>query len=232
MDLADLVLELFLAAQQAPVGDGPAFERAFVERLHGTTIRIESVPGGARLYGFASQSGLAHQLDVVAALADGDVIVELKAHRGAMPKNELLRFKAATDDYLMGLAADAPSRPIYRVFGGPGHASRGMRRYAALHGIALVEGGRWPSLVLAGERVPWSVEEAPSLETRRSILALVRPMQEALRPIRGGYFASPWARTQSPDAILELQDEWSFRLWAELDRGPTVGGLAASPWAA
>ena len=46
-----------------PPLDGPALERVMTERLHGKGIRLESIPGGSRLYGFPSQSGLAHQLE-------------------------------------------------------------------------------------------------------------------------------------------------------------------------
>jgi hypothetical protein len=219
VDVGRLVVELFVAAQGVPPSDGPALERAMVDRLHGDGIRLESIPGGSRLFGFASQSGLAHQLDLVVGLDTVDAIVEMKAHRGALPKNELLRFKAATDDYFIGLGHHVPTRPIHRVFGGQGRASRAMRRYAALHGIALVEGDRWPSSLLASDRVLWDPGEGPSLEERRSLATLVRPIQDVLRPVRGGYLVSALPQAQSFEAILDLQDDWSLRLWAELDSG-------------
>jgi hypothetical protein len=233
MDLVDLVLELFMAAQGAQPGDGPALERAMTDRLHGKGIRLESIPGGSRLYGFPSQSGLAHQLDLVAALDGADAIVELKAHPAAMPKDGLLRFKAATDDYFVGLGRDLPNRPIYRVFGGPGRASQGMRRYAALHGIALVEGDRWSSCTLASDRLQWPIEVGgPSLDSRRLLERLIRPMQEVMRPVGDGYLVSRWPGTCPLDAVLDLQDDWSLRLWAEIDRGLSDDDRILGGWAA
>lgn len=232
MDLAGLVSALFAVVQRVEPSDGLALEQAVVDRLHGVGIRLESIPGGCRLFGFASESGLAHQLDLVAALASADAIIELKAHHGTMPKNELLRFKAVTDDYFIGLGRHRPRRPLYRVFAGPGRMTRGMRRYAALHGVALVEGDRWPSCMLASDRLPWSVDEAPSAESRRSIDTLVRSMDEVLRPVPSGYLAPAWPGARTVDAVLDLQDEWSIRRWTELDRGGPADDEAFDRWAA
>lgn len=230
MDLADLILELFEASQDAEPGRGHAFERAVANQLHEKGIPLESVPGGARLFGFGSASGLAHQLDVVAALDSADVIIELKARASATPKNDLLRFKAATDDYFMALSCEPPTRPIYRVFTMLGIASRSMRRYAAIHGIAMVERDRWPSTVLASDRlwIPGN-DDLPAAMDRRALRRLVGPVHVAdgssLTAIR-----HPGSRI-TLDAVLNLQDEWSVRLWAAVERradgAPISGGMAA-----
>ena len=74
---------------------------------------------------------------ITLSCTDAIVLAEWKAYRGVFPKNELLRFKAATDDYYMSLGTAGLSRPVFRIFGGIGIASDDLRRYAALHGIAL-----------------------------------------------------------------------------------------------
>lgn len=232
MDVTDLVLELFGAAQTAEPSDGLALERSMVDRLHQRGARMESIPGGCQLYGFASQSGLAHQLDLVVGLDGADAIVELKANRSSLPKDGLLRFKAATDDYFVGLGRELPNRPIYRVYGGLGTASRGMRRFAALHGIAVVEGDRWPSCALGSDDVSWPDEDGPSVEARRMLRRLVRPMQEVLHPVRDGYLVPPWPEAYSPDAILDVQDEWSSRVWGALDLSGLDDDRAAGRWPA
>ena len=226
MDLVDLGLDLFRAAQTAASGDGRAWESAAVSCVVGHGARPESVPGGARLYGFRSASWLAHQLDAVVALDGVDVILELKAHGKALPKNDLLRFKAATDDFYVGLGRDLPRRPIYRLFAGLGVASMGMRRYAALHGIAMVERDRWPSIVLASPKVLGPADR-PSCPEQRALACLVRPMQVVLRPSGGGYVVGPGLADRALDATLDLQDIWSERSWASIDL--EMAGRAVKP---
>src|SRR4051794_16783651 len=73
---------------------GRRWERRVAEYLTDHGIRTDTLPGGYRLLGHASLSGLGHQLDATMACSDAVVIGEWKAYRGAIPKNELLRFKA------------------------------------------------------------------------------------------------------------------------------------------
>ncbi len=233
MDFADLILELFLAAQTTVPGDGLAWEHGTLDRVQRAGGTVESFPGGSRLYGFAAASGLAHQLDGVVGVHGADVILELKAHSSAMPKNELLRYKAATDDFCLGLGHDLPRRPIYRIFGGPGSVSRGMQRYAAASGIAIVEGDRWPATLLASDRVAWPVElGGPSGSERRLLASLVRPMQDVLKPVPGGYFTAAGRPEASVDGILDLQTEWSARLWSVIDTGLRDSEAVLGRWAA
>src|SRR4051794_30649961 len=116
--------QLFLLARAADLPRtrerGPAWERMVFDLLAGHMIPVESAPGGFQVCGHSSLSGLSHQLDAVFGNRDAVVVAEWKAHRGPIPKNEFLRFKAASDDYLMALARFIPSRPVVRVFGGPG----------------------------------------------------------------------------------------------------------------
>ena len=221
----DLCLDLFVLAQQQAddavgSGRGQVWEDAVAERLAGRGIPVESVPGGYRVLGFMSLSGLLHQVDSTLSCLDAIVLAEWKAYRGAWPKNELLRFKAATDDYFMALGAAGLSRPVFRVLGGIGKASYELRRYAALHGIAIIERDRWPLPILASTECIWpgNLADGPSLNEQEALAWGVRPLQRVLRPHRSGGFLMP--RPQSGarvDSILRLHEHWSDRLWEEID---------------
>lgn len=218
MDLVDLALELFTAAYRAVPGDGEAWEGAARAALTQRGARFEQIPGGATLFGFPSASGLPHQLDAVVRLDDAYVILELKAHGTLVPKNDLLRFAGATDDFVFGLGCELPDRPIHRVMATLGRSSEGMRRFAAYRGIALIERGRWPSLVLSSPSIVWPEGDgAPTEHTREQLDRLVRPVQSVLRPVGHGHLYDPALSRFAVDALLALEDEWSGRLWAALD---------------
>lgn len=186
-------------------------------------VPVESVPGGYRVFGHTSLSGLRHQIDGTFGCTDGLVIGEWKAYKGSIPKNELLRFKAATDDYYAALARSLPDRPVLRVFGGTGRATDDLRRYAALHGITLIDSQLWPAAVLAAENLEWPESDAPgpSADERRMLAWLGRPMQSVLRPRRDGSLLIP----PDPGAFrigscIDLHEHWSARLWDALDTLP------------
>ena len=234
-----LCLDLFVLAQQetgSAVGAAPGrvWEDAVAERLAGRGIPVESVPGGYRVLGFMSLSGLPHQVDSTLSCTDAIILAEWKAYRGTFPKNELLRFKAATDDYYMAFGAADLSKPVFRVFGGIGEASYELRSYAALHGIALLERDRWPLPILAStERIwPGSPVGAPSGNEQKALAWGVRPLQRVLRPHPSGGFLLP--RPQSVarvDAFLRLHEHWSDRLWEDIDlelAGPEW--MLLQPW--
>ena len=223
--LTDLCRDLFVLAQQK-TGDavgaarGRVWEDAVRERFAVRGIPVESVPGGCRVLGFMSLSGLPHQVDSTFACSDAIVLAEWKAYGGILPKNELLRFKAATDDYYMAFGAAGLSKPVFRLFGGIGEASHELRRYAALHGIALIERDRWPLPILASSECIWPGNPGggPSANERRALAWGVRPMQRVLRPHPCGGFLLP--RPQSAarvDSFLRLHEHWSDRLWEDVD---------------
>ena len=220
-----LCLDLFVLAQQQPhdvVGTerGRVWEDAVAERLAQRGIPVESVPGGYRVLGFMSLSGLAHQVDSTLACSDAIVLAEWKAYRGALPKNELLRFKAATDDYFMAFGAAGVSRPVFRVFGGIGEASRELRRYAALHGIALIEHDRWPLPILVSSECIWPGNRAggPSVQERKALAWAVRPMQRVICPHPSGGFLLPRPPSLARvDSVLGLHECWSDKLWDDID---------------
>jgi hypothetical protein len=186
-------------------------------------VATECAPGGLTLLGHTSLSGLRHQIDSVFASDEAIVVAEWKAHHGAIPKNELLRFKAASDDYLMALAGSMPRRPVIRVFGGPGFASERIRRYAALHGIVIIDARRWPAPVLASTDVEWPAMGGLGLgDTARRILGWgSRPWQSVMRPVRGGaFFVDATAPIIRVDRFLRLESYWSDRLWLAAQRDP------------
>lgn len=222
---ADLCLDVFLLAQQqsyetAGARRGRVWEDAVAERLADRGIPVESVPGGYRVLGFVSLSGLAHQVDSTLACSDAIVLAEWKAYRGALPKNELLRFKAATDDYYMAFGAAGLSRPVLRLFGGIGGATYELRRFAALHGIALIEREWWPVPILVSSECDWPGGPAggPSANDQRALAWAVRPMQRVIHPHPSGGFLLPRPPSQARiDSVLHLHEQWSDQLWDDVD---------------
>jgi hypothetical protein len=225
---AALCRDLFLLAQDplAEAGQrrGTAWENRVADHLAMRGLPVEAMPGGCRIFGHASLSGLVHQIDGTIACPDALVIGEWKAHRGLIPKNEVLRFKAATDDFYMVMAGAIPAAPVMRVFGGAGRATRELRSYAALHGITVIDPEHWPAPLVAADRLGWPEQhrQAPSADDRRTLAWLSRPMQQVLTPMAGGAFLAPPAPSASRiAAALDLQDHWSARLWdaADSDHG-------------
>jgi hypothetical protein len=146
---------------------------------------------------------------------------EWKAHRGAIPKNELLRFKAVSDDYYLALGPNVPRRPILRLFGGTGAISPELRRYAALWGIALIDPDWWPAPLLSSARTTWPGSIDPPPVDRRQLSWLARPLQRTLsRQADGSYRLPPPAARSHVDAVIDLQARWSDELWDQVDCEP------------
>ena len=220
-----LCRDLFLMAQVPLMGDarGHQWERSIQEHLANRGVRSDVLPGGYSLFGTSSLSGLSHQLDATLASRDAIVIGEWKAYRGAFPKNDLIRFKAVTDDYYFGLRGQHPTRPILRLFGGPGVAKRELRSYAAIWGITLIDSERWPAPVLASERLMWPSgdSEAPAQEDRRHLAWLSRPLQHMLARLPDGdYRVQRPPSTAAIAGALDRHDFWSERLWFSIDSVP------------
>ena len=128
--LSDLFCLAHAHLATATAGDGRAFERRVARHLSRSEFVRSRCSPGVRSLGSQSLSGLHHQIDATGATREAIVIGEWKAYRGAIPKNELMRFKAATDDYWLRQHPFATTS-VVRVFGGTGHASPALRRYAA-----------------------------------------------------------------------------------------------------
>lgn len=235
----ELCRDVFLLAGTADLprgrSRGQAWERVVSDYLASRMVATECAPGGLTLMGHTSLSGLGHQIDSVFASDDAIVIAEWKAHQGAVPKNELLRFKAASDDYLTALGGSMPRRPVIRMFGGPGFACERLRRYAALHGIVVIDARRWPAPVLASTAFEWPAPgRCPSDAERRILNWGSRPWQAVMRPVRGGaFFVEGTGPAVRVDRFLRMESYWSDRLWKSAAHHPawlerTIGHLRGS----
>lgn len=206
-----------LAAGEA--GDGRAFEYR-IERHHAAIgVRPVDVLSGVRSLGSQSLSGLYHQIDATGTTREAIVIGEWKAYRGLIPKNDLLRFKAATDDYWLRQHPYVTA-PVMRVFGGTGRVSPSLRRYAAQWGICLITTNLWPSPLLASETTSWP-DGGPGRQARRYLSWLTRPLGSIFVPQADGSWSIPKpADDATLDHFLALQDQWSDKLWERFDNRP------------
>jgi hypothetical protein len=144
------------------------------------------------------------------------VIGEWKAYRGAIPKNDLLRFKAATDDYWLRQHQHAMA-PVIRVFGGTGYASQALRRYAAVWGICLITTDRWPAPLLASDTTAWP-DGGPDRLARRNLAWLTRPLGTVCAPQPDGSWSIPKPASDATiDHFLAIHDRWSDELWRRFD---------------
>jgi hypothetical protein len=200
-------------------GMGYAFERRIERQLAAVGIRPVQILSGVRSLGSQSLSGLYHQIDATGRTREALVIGEWKSYRGAIRKNELLRFKAVTDDYWLGQHPHAIA-PVIRVFGGTGSVSPELRRYAALWGICLITPDCWPAPILASGETYWPGKN-PDTTERRNLAWLSRPIEAVCRPHRGGgwLIPSPPARPVV-DRLIALQDHWSGQLWRRFNGQP------------
>ena len=222
--LPALCRDIFLLAHIEPRSRrGWKWEKMIADYLAMRNVPVEALPGGYTVFGHVSLSTLRHQIDGTIGCADAIVVAEWKAFKGDMPKNELLRFKAASDDYFMALGSNIPNRPLVRLFGGTGHASDKLRAYAYLHGIALIERGRWPAPTLITENAVRRHQESPrpSAVDRKHLAWTFRPVQSVLIARNNGSFVFP--KPPSPAMIKSLDslhEHWSEALWEEIDSEP------------
>ncbi len=222
---SDLCRYLYVLAQAIDATPGPSrgwrWEQRIATVLSHRGLPVESMPGGVRVLGVMPASGLHHQTDAAISCKDAYVIGEWKAYTARVPKNEVMRFKAVTDDLYDTMAEHAPRRPILRLFGIAGDASTELRWYAARHGITLVERSRWPAPVLACNDLPWPAGEGPSQIDRRRLAWLSRSLQDVYPRLPDGSLRLP-RRLPDPaiSSLLAIQDRWSERLWALIDSRP------------
>jgi hypothetical protein len=206
-----------LAAGEA--GDGRAFERRVERHLAAIGVRPVEVFSGVRSLGSHSLSGLYHQIDATGATREAVVIAEWKAYRGAIPKNDLLRFKAATDDYWLRQYPFATA-PVLRVFGGTGYVSPALRRYAAHWGICLITTDWWPAPLLASDTTAWPAA-GPGRLARRYLAWLTRPLGTVYAPQLDGSWVIPKPASEAViDHFLRLHQHWSDELWRRFDIRP------------
>jgi hypothetical protein len=224
---SSLCRDLFLLAQtpdeSAGRERGSRWESQITTELALQGYPVECAPGGIRVFGVLPASGLRHQTDAAIDCVDAHVLGEWKSYRGPVPKNEVLRFKATSDDLYDALIQHRPRRPVLRLFGVRGDASRELRWYAARHGITLVERTRWPAPVLADVGLPWPPGEGPGRIDRGRLAWLSRPLQRVYPHQPDGSLRLPRPLPDAAvEALLDLHDCWSDRLWDTLDSDPMV----------
>jgi hypothetical protein len=214
--LAGLCLDLFLAAHAhlaaGRCGDGRGLERRIADYLDQSGMPNSN---GFRVFGRGSLSGIYHQLDEQTTCTRAHVAGEWKAYTGQIPKNDLLRFKAATDDYWLAAGARR-DKPLIRVFGGTGRVTQAMRTYAAHWGIVLITPDRWPIPTLYDPYLIWGPTgmDAPSPLDTRVLRTLMQPLGDVLTPMPDGSWRVP-AMAEATDLAhrLQLWQTWSDRAW-------------------
>jgi hypothetical protein len=230
--VASVCLDIFILgvdyAAERRCGDGYGFENVVARHL---TRRGVSVRGrdGTRVVGPQSLSGLRHQIDAQGDIGDGLLIGEWKAYRRTIPKNELLRFHAVTEDYWL-LNPRAAGRPVFRFFGGTGRITPAARRFAARWGICLITPETWPALALADPTIAWPEGDGPSSYERRTLTWLARPLQSVFSTTNSGQLLLPAPVDDATvDTRLALQDRWSEVAWDWwFDRGPRFTDLVSA----
>ena len=225
--LASLCRDIFLLAHTDICSHGPRrgweWEQRITEYLASRNVPAEAQPGGYTVFGHVSLSTLKHQIDGTIGCSDAIVIAEWKAFRDKIPKNELLRFKAASDDYFMALGSNMPSRPVVRIFGGTGYASDEVRAYAYLHGIALIEKERWPTPILVSNSVIRHCSDftGPKAADRKHLAWTFRPVQKVLVTQEDGSFVFPRPPAAAMiESLSSMHEYWSDALWEEIDSKP------------
>jgi hypothetical protein len=214
--LAELCLDLFLAGHAhlaaGEAGDGHGFERRIRDYLEAQALPHGS---GFRIFGRRSVSGIYHQIDEQTDCTQALIAGEWKAHTGQIPKNDLLRFKAATDDYWLS-PRTRRDKPVLRIFGGTGRITPSMRTYAAQWGIVLITPDRWPIPTLCDPDILWGPAgiDGPGPAALRTLRSLMRPLGQLLRPQPDGSWTTPPIPAAEDLAHrLHLWQDWSERAW-------------------
>jgi len=230
---ATLCGDLYLLSLEDVSGEGPArgwrWERMIADRLVDRGYPARAVPGGVSIFGVTPASTLRHQIDAEIRCVDALVIGEWKAYRGSVPKNEVLRFKAISDDIFDGMAGRPPRMPVLRLFGVAGDASPELRWYAARHGVTLIERTRWPAPVLADPYLHWPIDAQPTDRQLERLHWLSRSLQEAYpRASGGGYVVPPLPKAATVEAMLRTHDELSERLWRLVEQEDDLEDLGVA----
>lgn len=225
--LVEVAWALFQAARdpaaQTSVSDGDRWERYIASSLRAVGARVGQLPGTCMPFGLRSMSGLPHQLDLAASVPGAVFLLEMKSHRRVVPKNDLLRFVAASEDCFLGLGPYVPSQPLYRMLVSIAPTSPPARLYAGVRGVGIVDGSIWPAAALASLRLSWPGGIVPpSTEERKALAQLVRPMQDDFN-IRADGAGVRYAAAAPIAWAIQLQHEWSARA----DQLARAGG---GPW--
>lgn len=205
----------------AHLAEGQAGDGAGFEKRVGSHLEALALPNarGFRIFGRRSLSGIYHQLDTQTTCDEALIVGEWKAYSGRIPKNDLLRFKAVTDDYwLAGMTRTG--LPVVRIFGGTGQVTEAMRVFAAQWGIVLITPDRWPVPALCHPDLLWSPGDLdpPSAADLRTMVSLIRPLNAVLAPqADGSWRVPPMASAGDVAPRFRVWENWSERAWAWWD---------------
>lgn len=220
--LAGLCLDLFLMGHahlaSGQAGDGFGFERRVRSHLDALGLPTSR---DFRVFGRRSLSGIYHQLDEQTSCREALVVGEWKSYTEQIPKNDLLRFKAATDDYWL-LEQPAAELPVVRVFGGTGRVTEAMRTYAAHWGIVLITPDRWPIPALCDQDLLWGPGDlrGPAVVDQRTLASLIGPLGAVLVPQEDGSWRIPTMAAATDIAHrLKVWEHWSDVAWSWWDDG-------------
>lgn len=221
--LSALSLDLFLLGHAhlaaGQTGDGAGFERRIRRHLDAAGLPNAS---GFRIFGRRSLSGIYHQIDEQTSCKQAGVIGEWKAYTGQIPKNDLLRFKAVTDDYWLA-PGTRRDQPLVRVFGGTGSVTPAMRVYAAQWGIILITPDVWPIPALLDPELVWGPGDLtpPTPGNRAALATLIRPVQHIMQQQIDGSWRIPSIPAHADLASrFQLWQTLSDRAWTWWDEQP------------
>lgn len=181
-------------------------------------------PGSRHLFGYASASGLRHELDA-AGIRDVAVVLELKDQADSVARGQVDEFDGKTFDYFAGAALQGYFATLYRMIWSTSEIAPPVRRYAALRGIAMVGPDRvpLPALLAASERWDaecWFPERLLSelvLLGERACAPLAWEVDRCKRGHRYTHPASLWTNKELDD--LEYLHDAASEEWLDwLDR--------------
>lgn len=224
--LAEVTLDAFLLARYC-VGnglpEGRAWERAVGTLLHRPGLSRRQNAGLTTLFGAASLSGSAHELDGAASGWQGCLLLECKALTSGVSKGDVATFHLKTFDFYCGQIDTAAQDRWWRILVSASRASDAVRTLCFRMGILLCDPQDFPLPVLLRAAAHPAGDEALPAVKLRELLRLAEapclPMQDQWRIVGNEVRFRPmqWSREDMSD-LLWLQDELTADLFDAYDR--------------
>ena len=213
--LAAFSLEAWLLARfsMTPV-EWRAWEQAIGDLLRRPQLPNRQRAGMTTLFSVQAASGIAHELDAVAAGGDTVIVVECKAQTSGVAKADAALFHEKTLDFFYAMPRHFRTERWWRVIASSTPVSNSVRAFCMSLGLVLIDPSRLPLPVLL------RVASRPGADMclREALLQdLVRLAEHAVLPLQDKwrYHADVnemrvQPATMSPDGIqglLWLQEE-------------------------